>query len=100
MGVLLLQGDLQSEPHTANYTFKQVMQLQNTTYEIDLCPSQLKQARIPFYHPSCVASHPLVYGRPRPHRLCMTDIAPAFYAQWSLVNTLESVLNTSIYSFT
>ncbi len=39
----MLQGDLHSEPHTANYTFKQVMQLQNTTYEIDLCPSQLKQ---------------------------------------------------------
>ena len=37
------QGDLQSQPDTGNYTFKQVMQAQNTTYEIDLCPSQLKQ---------------------------------------------------------
>ena len=49
----MLQGDLHSEPHTANYTFKQVMQLQNTTYEIDLCPSQLKQvspsSSYPFY---------------------------------------------------
>ena len=40
---LQLQGDLQSQPDTGNYTFKQVMQAQNTTYEIDLCPSQLKQ---------------------------------------------------------
>jgi hypothetical protein len=38
-----LQGDLHSQPETGNYTFKQVMQAQNTTYEIDLCPSQLKQ---------------------------------------------------------
>jgi hypothetical protein len=38
-----LQGDLRSQPETGNYTFKQVMHAQNTTYEIDLCPSQLKQ---------------------------------------------------------
>ena len=38
-----MQGDLRSQPETGNYTFKQVMQAQNTTYEIDLCPSQLKQ---------------------------------------------------------
>lgn len=38
-----MQGDLHSQPDTANYTFKQVMHQQNTTYEIDLCPSQLKQ---------------------------------------------------------
>ncbi|EIE26855.1 hypothetical protein COCSUDRAFT_39831 [Coccomyxa subellipsoidea C-169] len=48
-----VEGDLHSEPHTANYTFKQVMQLQNTTYEIDLCPSQLKQGvwRAAIYNP-------------------------------------------------
>ncbi len=40
---LPIQGDLRSQPETGNYTFKQVMQAQNTTYEIDLCPSQLKQ---------------------------------------------------------
>ena len=43
-----MQGDLRSQPETGNYTFKQVMQAQNTTYEIDLCPSQLKQVRSAF----------------------------------------------------
>ena len=43
-----LQGDLHSQPGTGNYTFKQVMQAQNTTYEIDLCPSQLKQVPVAF----------------------------------------------------
>ena len=45
-----MQGDVRSQPETGNYTFKQVMQAQNTTYEIDLCPSQLKQV--------CSATHP------------------------------------------
>ena len=46
-GMGVQQGDLASQPHTGNYTFKQVMQSQNTTYEIDLCPSQLKQVLLP-----------------------------------------------------
>ena len=48
-----LQGDLHSQPETGNYTFKQVMQAQNTTYEIDLCPSQLKKVPLAFPPHEC-----------------------------------------------
>ena len=53
--VTVHQGDLASQPHTGNYTFKQVMQTQNTTYEIDLCPSQLKQVMLNIFPGSDLA---------------------------------------------
>lgn len=37
------QGGQEAMPSTHNYTFKQLLEAQNTTYEINLCPSQLKQ---------------------------------------------------------
>lgn len=41
-----VQGDKTTEPTTANYTFKHILEVQNTMYEIDLCPSQLKGVRL------------------------------------------------------
>ena len=39
----LLQGDNAIEPTTANYTYKHILEVQNTVYEIGLGPSQLKE---------------------------------------------------------
>ena len=41
------QGDKTIEPTTANYTFKHIMEEQNTTYEIDLGPTQLREVKFP-----------------------------------------------------
>jgi hypothetical protein len=40
-----LQGDNAIEPTTANYTYKHILEVQNTVYEIGLGPSQLKEVR-------------------------------------------------------
>ena len=37
-----MQGNDEIEPTTANFTFKHTLEQQETTYEIDLCPSQLR----------------------------------------------------------
>ena len=42
------QGDNSIEPTTANYTFKHILEVQHDTYEIDLCPSQLRGVRLLF----------------------------------------------------
>ncbi|KAL3154641.1 hypothetical protein ABBQ32_014088 [Trebouxia sp. C0010 RCD-2024] len=51
--LLLLKGDKTIEPTTANYTFKHILEVQNSVYEIDLCPSQLKGGlwRVAIYNP-------------------------------------------------
>ena len=40
-----LQGDNAIEPTTANYTYKHILEVQDTVYEIGLGPSQLKEVR-------------------------------------------------------
>lgn len=57
---MLLQGDKTAEPTTANYTFKHIMEAQNTTYEIDLGPSQLREVNA---LPLCPNTPMLVPGR-------------------------------------
>ncbi|DBB04188.1 hypothetical protein WJX77_010421 [Trebouxia sp. C0004] len=51
--LLLLKGDNTIEPTTANYTYKHILEVQNTVYEIGLGPSQLKEGlwRIAIYNP-------------------------------------------------
>ena len=44
MRLLAVQGDDTIEPTTANFTFKHTLEKQDITYEIDLCPSQLRGA--------------------------------------------------------
>ena len=39
------QGDHTAHPTAGNYTFKVALEEQNITYNLDLCPSQLKQVR-------------------------------------------------------
>ena len=41
-----MQGDHTAHPTAGNYTFKVALEEQNTTYNLDLCPSQLKQVRL------------------------------------------------------
>ena len=60
-----MQGDLTSQPDAANYTFKQIMQNQNTTYEIDLCPSQLKQVLCSAGPLFCVVQGAIAPAAPR-----------------------------------
>ncbi len=55
----LLQGDNAIEPTTANYTYKHILEVQNTVYEIGLGPSQLKEVRA-WYTCTHVALHTMV----------------------------------------
>ena len=69
-----VQGDKTIEPTTANYTFKHVMEEQNTTYEIDLGPSQLREVNFPPLCPKhqecCCLSVTLQW------KLCMHVLSP------------------------
>ena len=67
------QGDNTIEPTTANFTFKHTLEQQDVTYEIDLCPSQLRGVSISasyaaqsyfFRHVGIMPYECLVHARP------------------------------------
>ena len=71
---LLMQGDKTAEPTTANYTFKHIMEVQNTTYEIDLGPSQLREVS---FLPLCPNTPRLVPG----HLLVVNPVLSCVHAR-------------------
>lgn len=85
-----MQGDKTIEPTTANYTFKHILEVQNSVYEIDLCPSQLKGVSPPAVRKdpelTCVRLWFLVKSTDRSSP-CM-PVGPAAFSPVLLVSTV------------